>query len=649
MINKRGLLTSILLVGGSLILCFAIQIQANLPKEQPDITWVLVSGFLLLFSGLIAFWNERTYKWFNAKIQKIADWFGITDWQVLLLIISPFFIFLASVGAGPFKKMYSPVFSVISWILGIVLIFIGGYRLREEKPRISRPTILMMILVVVFAFLFRGIGTTGIPGFLNGDEGSAGIYASEFIKGEWNNIFIAGWYSFPSLFSFVQSIFIRIFGQTTEALRVLSAIVGSLTVTAVYLCGKAMFGNRAGILAALSLSALHFHIHFSRIGLNNIWDGLWYTIMIGALWYAWEHNSRISYMFAGLVLGISQYFYVSSRGLFGVVIAGVVIAVLVQRIRLYQSLPDLLLMFAVAVAVLFPLAWFYIHQPNEFLAPIDRVSFLRETFNGPPKIIEGPVWKYAVKQILIGMKAFTYTPILYYYAPETPILRPIYAILFYIGLIFLALRNRDSSLVLLLLWLITFGLIGGLSESAPASQRYVAAAPVCALVVGFGIHKVIDIFENHWQKYSKVAAGLSYIILGAAMINDLYFYFVVYQSTDGIENISSHSTIAQHLANRLKEQSSGTQVAFFDVPGMGYYSIPSIQYLAPQMNGIDVPAPWKSFDETILNSSHIIFVFLPGRENEINMIMAEYPNGLLDSEKAWNNQILFWVYDYVLK
>jgi hypothetical protein len=67
------------------------------------------------------------------------------------------------------------------------------------------------------------------------------------------------------------------------------------------------------------------------------------------------------------------------------------------------------------------------------------------------------------------------------------------------------------------------------------------------------------------------------------------------------------------------------------------------------MNGIDVPAPWKSFDDTILNSSHIIFVFLPGRENEINMIMAEYPNGLLDSEKAWNNQILFWVYDYVLK
>jgi hypothetical protein len=649
MINKRGLLITILVVGGGLILCFGVQIESRIPKGQPDIAWLLVSSFFLLFSGLMVFGNERIYGWFYAKIQKIANWLDVTDWQVLLLFISPFFIFLASAGAGSFKKMYSPALAVISWILGIGLILIGGYRFGEVRPRISRLTILIMIVVAVFAFLIRGIGTTNIPGFLNGDEGSAGIYASEFIKGEWNNIFIAGWYSFPSLFSFVQSISIRIFGQTTEALRVLSAIVGALTVTAVYLCGKAMFGNRAGILAALALSALHFHIHFSRIGLNNIWDGLWYTVMIGALWYAWEHNRRISYLLAGLVLGISQYFYVSSRGLFGIVIGSVVIALLVHRIRLYQSLPDLILMFAVAAAVLLPLAWFYIHQPNEFLAPMERVSFLRATFNGPPKVIEGPVWKFALQQILTGMKVFTYTPLQYYYATEAPILRPVYAAFFYLGLIFLLLRNKDSQLVLLLLWLITFGLIGGLSESALAAQRYVAATPACALVVGFGIHKLIETFESHWQKYAKVAAGLSYIMLGVAMVNDLYFYFVVYQSMEGIENINSHNAIAQHLANRLEDQPEGTQVAFFQIPDMGYYSIASIQYLAPQVNGIDVPAPWKSFDETILNSSHIIFVFLPGRENEIDEIKAEYPNGSLDSERAWNNQILFWVYDYGLK
>jgi 4-amino-4-deoxy-L-arabinose transferase-like glycosyltransferase len=426
-------------------------------------------------------------------------------------------------------------------------------------------------------------------------------------------------------------------------------MVGTLTVTAVYLFGKAMFGNRAGILAALSLAALHFHIHFSRVGLNNIWDGLWYTITIGALWYGWERNRRIAYLVAGFALGIAQYFYVSGRGLIGLVLAAVMIALCFQQVRLFRSLPDLILMFAVAIAVVFPLVWFYIRQPNEFLAPIVRVSFLRETFNGPARVIEGPMWNYALQQILIGLKAFTYTPILQHYAPETPILRPIYATFFYIGLFFLFLRYRDSRLVLILFWLLTFGLIGGLSESAPASQRYVAAAPACALVVGLGIYEATHIFERGWPKYSTVAAGLGYIMIAVAMISDSYFYYVEYRGMDQISNIATNGTIAQQLANRLKGEPAGTQVAFFGTGNLGYYSIPSVQYLAPQVKGIDVATSWKSFDRTILSDRHIIFVFLPQRRGAIDRITTEYPNGSLETEKAWNNQILFWIYDYVSK
>jgi hypothetical protein len=42
-------------------------------------------------------------------------------------------------------------------------------------------------------------------------------------------------------------------------------------------------------------------------------------------------------------------------------------------------------------------------------------------------------------------------------------------------------------------------------------------------------------------------------------------------------------------------------------------------------------------------------VFLPERETETGIIKVEYPNGVLDEEKAWNNQTLFWVYDYTAK
>lgn len=649
MTDKRTPLTTTLFIVSALVLAVAAKIGLDLPKEQPTTFWALALGFLLFGTGLIIFRSSKSYQAVEPKIQKIADWFGVKNWQVLLVFASPIFMLLASAAAGPVRKMHSPAFAVISWILGIGLAFIGSYRWGEEQPKPSKSTIFFLIIVTVIAFLFRGLGTRNIPTFLTGDEAAAGISAVAFENGDWNNIFITTWYSFPSLFSFIQSISIDIFGQTTEALRVLSAIVGALTVATVYLVGKAMFGQRAGVFAALFLTALHFHIHFSRLGLNNIWDGLWYTLTVGALWYGWERNNRLRYLLAGLALGFSQYFYVSSRGLFGIVILGMFIAFLFQRARFYKSIPDLVLMFAISTAVIFPLLSFYVQEPEQFFAPFARASFLREGFHGPYRAIDGTLLQLATKQIWIALQAYTYLPIHFWYKPETPILRPMFATFFYFGIIFLLLRNRDSRLGMLSLWLIVCTLIGALSESPLAAQRYVAAAPLCALLAGYGLHKITDTLQTLWGKYAKPVGGLSYMILAIAMISDLYFYFIEYQAAYQLDNIASHGTIAQQVANHLEDQPEGTQVVFFSIPDMGYYSIQSIQYLAPQVEGIDVPTPWTSFDKTKLSAKHIVFVFLPEREREIENVMAEYPNGTLVSEKAWNSQVLFWTYDYIVK
>lgn len=86
------------------------------------------------------------------------------------------------------------------------------------------------------------------------------------------------------------------------------------------------------------------------------------------------------------------------------------------------------------------------------------------------------------------------------------------------------------------------------------------------------------------------------------MINDLYFYLIEYQAFHQIDNIASNGTIAQQLANRLEDQPDGTQVAFFAIPDLGYYSIPSIQYLVPHVQGVDVRTSWTSFDKTKLSA-----------------------------------------------
>lgn len=641
---QRRPLTTLLVVGGGLIVYAGIQIGSFIPKEGASPIWAILFGLPFFLLGLLTYQNSVAMDRFYILLEKISRWLEVTQLQVVILAMSPVLGYIAILASGFGKKMYSPAWAVTAWTLAIVFALIGGTRLGEEKIKVSRTTMIWLGVVIVIAFLLRGTATETVPILLTGDEGSSGIAALDFVNGAWNNIFVTGWFSFPTLFSFIQSLSIRLFGHTTEALRLVSALVGALTVGSVYLFGKSMFNQRTGIFAALALSALHFHIHFSRIGLNNIWDGLWYTIAIGALCLGWETNKRWAYLLAGLALGFAQYFYVSSRGLFGIIFAGVFVAFFIQRKKLQRVLPDIFLLFLVTMIVVMPLAWFYIHQPNQFLAPMARVSFLK-TVDQMMATTGEPAWRIIARQVGIGLQAYTIVPVRFWYTPETPILRPIFAAFFYLGFVLLLLKYRDSRLILLTLWLTAFGVIAGFSESAPAAQRYVASAPACALVVGLGLHGSTETLETLWQKFSKVFTALSYIVLCVAMVSDLYFYFFDYHSKESIDNLESNGMIAQHVADQVKDKPAGTQVAFFVVPNLGYYSIPSIQYLAPQVKGIDVPAPWSSFDKSQLNREHIVFVFPTGREQEVLEVTKEYPKGYLYSDTGWNGELLFWVYE----
>lgn len=55
-----------------------------------------------------------------------------------------------------------------------------------------------------------------------------------------------------------------IFGDTEFSLRLLSAVLGSISVIAIYWLGKLLFNKRAGIFAALILSVSVFHIQYSQ-------------------------------------------------------------------------------------------------------------------------------------------------------------------------------------------------------------------------------------------------------------------------------------------------------------------------------------------------------------------------------------------------
>ena len=569
-------------------------------------------------------------------------------WQSVCLFASPFLAFLAVVQAGDGARLINPLLAVTAWIISIILAVLGAWQFsaRQFRPHLSK-LILSFVFLSIVAFIIRCVNVTHIPPTLTGDEGSVGLSALDFLNGRNNNIFSVGWYSFPSLFFYLQSISISLLGRTIAALRLPSALIGGLTVGFTFLIARKMFGKQTAWFSAIFLCAFHFHNHFSRLGLNNIWDGLWFVLVLGIVWAGWQDGKRNTWILAGLALGFSQYFYVTSRLLIFVILTFLVFASLRDRHRLKSFLPQILSMLLVALVVFLPLATFYLRHPDIFMAPFNRVSIWGDWMQVTVASTGLSSWQVLARQLILSFLALFKEPLHFFYDPGVPLLRPLTAGLFFFGIITLLVRRRDSRFVMLGIWIVTFILTGASSESVPASQRYVAIAPALAICVGFGLSVLLHRLTGIWPGLLRASFGIGLLIICLIGIDELNFYFFKYTPNSDLGGFNT--LVAQRLADYLENKKENWNVLLYGSPNLGYSSIPSLPYRLPGVTGLDMVAPWGSPENPLPQSDHLIFVFLPNHEQDLQQVQACLPGGKLVEEYGPKDELLFWLYELVEK
>ncbi len=498
-------------------------------------------------------------------------------------------------------------------------------------------------MLFIISTLIRAFAAEQIPPLLNGDEASAGLSAIQFVEGQTNNIFGVGWFSFPSFFYAVQSLSIRALGRTTFALRFTSALIGGLTVSAVYLVGKRIFSERAGLLAALFLAGSHFHNHFSRIGLNNIWDAFFYVVALGMLIDGWRSQRRMPFLVAGIALGFSQYFYVSSRFLLVLVPFWVVLMALVDRKGWRANRLNLLFMLFLFLVITIPSIWFFAQDEGftNFMAPFNRVDLMGEWLDREVELVGKPAWRILAEQIYASARTFISAPVQVWYPADTPIMRPASAVIFLCGLILLLFQLRKPAALMLYLWIGLFILVGGFSVPVSSAQRYVAAIPGCALIIGFCLGECIYLADRVWQGRSKVLyAGAILLVIGMG-VSDLNFYIFKYSPQT---QLGGQNTLVAHKLAAYLQQQDPMQVAFFGGDRMGYYSINSTAYLAPHIEGLDFREPWGSENNPTITSNKVLFVFLPEQRDNLDLVSRDYPGGTLNTEYDQQGGPLYWLY-----
>ncbi|MBM2848562.1 MAG: glycosyl transferase, family 39, partial [Anaerolineales bacterium] len=308
----------VLLLSAVGLMALGQQIFIRAPETRVTGLPFIVGGVGLFVLGRHLYLTRALPNWLNALSARLR----ITPFQLILLLLAGMSAYAARFFAGNDAKMLNPLAAVASWLAALGLVMTGSYDFGAGRnssavsevlgPSWSRREMFAMAALMIFAFLVRAVANGEIPHVLTGDEGSAGLAAVDILEGRFNNPFIVSWFSFPSLFFFAPAVSIGIWGQTYEALRLPSAFAGALTVGGLYWLARPMFGRGVAGVSAAMLATLNFHVHFSRIGLNNIWDGLFAVLALGMLWRGWLSGRRSYFVGAGFLVGLSHYFYTSA-------------------------------------------------------------------------------------------------------------------------------------------------------------------------------------------------------------------------------------------------------------------------------------------------------------------------------------------------
>jgi 4-amino-4-deoxy-L-arabinose transferase-like glycosyltransferase len=639
-----------LAVGGGLLLLLA-QLTSRVlePSGRLPVFLLTLFGGLALLVGFQSFRRDAMPGWVGRPLARLAAFLHVTPAQSVLLLLAPAFAWLTRLAAGDGLLARQATVAVLAWLLAIGFVVTGSAAREDGRPQAadSRPPfdrwdVGLSALFFVVALALRAYQTTQFPNTYSGDEGSAGLYAIELLTGKATNLFGLGWFSFPSLYFTVQSAAIAIAGRTIEAVRFTSAVAGAATVVALYWLARAMFDRTTAILAALYLAASHYHIHMSRIALNNVWDGLFGTLAILGLWHGWQTGRRAGFILCGLALGLGQYFYVSIRPLPILFLIWAAVAFWRQRALFRERFHGLVLAALIAFVVFLPLGLYFLDHTDEFQAPMNRVTIFGPWLEGELARGERTTAQIILDQTVKGALGFTHEPLRLLYNPGSPLLLTGAGLLFLLGVLW-AFLNPDLRYLLLLLPLLAAIASNSISQDAPASQRYIMAMPMVALFVALPVGQAVGWLRAQYPRYRTaiVVAAVAMLTLVAAV--DLNYYFNRVYDTYVLGDMNTK--VATEIAYFLRDKEPAEQdVFFFGLPRMGYFSLSTIPFLAPEKTGLDIVEPLTGPQSFPIRGPSL-FIFLPERLGELEYVRQQHPHGSYREFRSDSGELLFAVYE----
>jgi uncharacterized membrane protein len=503
-------------------------------------------------------------------------------------------------------------------------------------PRLGGGALATVLAVGAAAFVLRAWAIGDIPATLSGDEGSQGLEAVAVLQGAIRNPFSTGWLGVPTMSFYFNAPTIALFGPTATALRLPWAIVGTATVIVTYFLAARLYGRGIALLTAALLAGYHYHIHYSRLGSNQIADGLIAALTLLFLYRAYDRRSQLDWALCGMVVGVSQFLYAGARFAAVLAVAVVVLLALRDGRRFWREQGWGVVAFAgAALLSAAPMIQYAIRFPADYNARLNAVGIIQSGWLEREQPIRGqgpiPILLDQFQRAALAYNAYPDRTV--WYGASVPLFDLAHGALFILGLGFAGLRLLDRRLYPMVAWWGGAIIMGGmLTESPPSSQRLITTAipaiffvALGLVLVGQGVARAVGGDRPRWlaPTLGLAAAGLIFL--------SVRFYFVEYTPTRiyGSTNAIVATDLAAYANRRL---GTDTRIIFFGWPRMSV-NFGSTPYLAPDIERVDVmdPLPGPPPRDMAGADKDAAFVFVPEREPELALVRETFPVGTLET------------------
>jgi 4-amino-4-deoxy-L-arabinose transferase-like glycosyltransferase len=232
---------------------------------------------------------------------------------------------------------------------------------------VSRKWLLLGLAVAVGALL-RLQQLEVIPADIGWDLPYNFADALAILRGEYHIFFPAN-LGREGMFFYMIALVARLAPLSHFSIKLTSALVGILTIPALYLAARRLFPESVALAASFLLAVNRWHIVLSRAGFRVILLPLFAILLLYALLRALQSYRPFDFALAGLMLGLGLHTYFPFLfALAALAIAFVLLILSGRRLPWRSLLPMLALMLAVAVVVYAPLGRYALENSKEYAA-----------------------------------------------------------------------------------------------------------------------------------------------------------------------------------------------------------------------------------------------------------------------------------------